>query len=224
MAGGFLGVLVFTEPAADAAARRWVALHRTVAAVDTRNTRSRVEAAEAARPNRSKAPSTPERIEDFLQVDPMEIEIGVGLIRLADPKRGGDLLDRVQRVRQNVAAEIGIIMPKVRIRDNMRLEQHQYRIKIADVVDCPGDGCSRRNCWPSTPGRHAARSPASRNSRPGAQARGRVDRSGRSPTAEMFGYTVVEPAAVLATHSPKSSGATPTRSSPATPRSTWSTS
>ena len=64
----------------------------------------------------------------------MEIEIGVGLIRLADPKRGGDLLERIQRVRQNVAADIGIIMPKVRIRDNMRLEQNQYRIKIADMA------------------------------------------------------------------------------------------
>jgi len=52
---------------------------------------------------------------------------------LADTRRGGDLLDRIQRVRQALAAEIGIILPKVRVRDNMRLEQNQYRIKIADV-------------------------------------------------------------------------------------------
>ena len=68
----------------------------------------------------------------------MEVEIGVGLIRLADPERGGDLLERIQRVRQNVAADIGIILPKVRIRDNMRLEQNQYRIKIADMVVAEG--------------------------------------------------------------------------------------
>ncbi len=79
-----------------------------------------------------------ERIEDFLATDPMEIEIGVGLIRLADPKRGGDLLERIQRVRQNVAGEIGIIMPKVRIRDNVRLDPQQYRIKIADVSVAEG--------------------------------------------------------------------------------------
>ena len=45
-----------------------------------------------------------DRIEDYLTVDPMEVEVGVGLIRLADPKRGGDLLERIQRVRQSVAA------------------------------------------------------------------------------------------------------------------------
>ena len=68
----------------------------------------------------------------------MELELGVGLIRLADPKRGGDLLERIQRVRQNLAAEIGIILPKVRVRDNMRLEQNQYRIKIADMAVAQG--------------------------------------------------------------------------------------
>ena len=79
-------------------------------------------AATKAKDDAKKKPD--ERIEDYLTTDPMEIEIGVGLIRLADPKRGGDLLERIQRVRQNVAADIGIIMPKVRIRDNMRLEQN----------------------------------------------------------------------------------------------------
>ena len=69
----------------------------------------------------------------------MEIELGVGLIRLADPNRGGDLLERVQRVRQNIAGEIGILMPKVRIRDNMRLEPNQYRIKIADMPVAEGE-------------------------------------------------------------------------------------
>ena len=68
----------------------------------------------------------------------MEIELGVGLIRLADPNRGGDLLERVQKVRQNIAGEIGILMPKVRIRDNMRLDPNQYRIKIADIADRAG--------------------------------------------------------------------------------------
>ena len=117
---------------------------------------------EAAAQTQSRAEATKkpeERVEDFLSVDPMEIEIGVGLIRLADPKRGGDLLERIQRVRQNVAADIGIIMPKVRIRDNMRLDQNQYRIKIVDVPVAEGTSesqhaaghelgqCHRQDSW-----------------------------------------------------------------------------
>ena len=80
-----------------------------------------------------------ERIEDYRTTDPMEIEIGIGLIRLADPKRGGDLLERIQRVRQNVAADMGIIMPKVRIRDNIRLAENEYRIKIANNPVAEGE-------------------------------------------------------------------------------------
>ena len=108
------------------------------------------EAAAASRGRQAK-PQPEERIEDYLAVDPMEIEVGVGLIRLADPKRGGDLLERIQRVRQSVAGEIGIIMPKVRIRDNMRLEPNQYRIKIADMPVAAGPRRARRSCWRSTP-------------------------------------------------------------------------
>ena len=91
----------------------------------------------------------------------MEIEVGVGLIRLADPNRGGDLLERIQRVRQNVAAEIGIIMPKVRIRDNMRLEPNEYRIKIADMPVAQARRADA-SCWRSTPASPPARSTASR--------------------------------------------------------------
>ena len=96
---------------------------------------------------------TQNRVEDYLAVDPMELELGVGLLRLADPKRGGDLLERIQRMRQNMAAEIGIILPKVRVRDNMRLEPNQYRIKIADMAVAQGtiDGTTPRA------GRHADR-------------------------------------------------------------------
>lgn len=64
-------------------------------------------------------------------MDPLELEIGVGLIRLADPKRGGDLLNQVTGVRRLLAAELGVVLPKVRIRDNLRLERRNYRIKVA---------------------------------------------------------------------------------------------
>jgi len=97
---------------------------------------SRSSAASKTRQDTQPAPDqAPEpagkRIEDYLTVDPMELEIGVGLIRLADPKRGGDLLAQITEVRRRVATELGIVLPKVRVRDNMRLGRREYRIKIA---------------------------------------------------------------------------------------------
>jgi flagellar biosynthesis protein FlhA len=85
------------------------------------------------------AQSAAEHDEQFLLVEPMEIELGVGLVRLADPNRGGDLLQRVQGVRRHIAGEIGILMPKVRMRDNIRLEPNQYRIKLADLPVAQGE-------------------------------------------------------------------------------------
>ncbi len=130
----------------------------------------------------------------------MEVEIGVGLIRLADPNRGGDLLERIHRIRQNVAGEIGIILPKVRIRDNFRLDQQQYRIKIADMPVADGHvepGMLLAMDSGMTTGKVAGHRHA--RTRPSAPRR-----SGSTPRvreqAEMYGYTVVEPGAVIATH------------------------
>ncbi|WP_152049349.1 flagellar biosynthesis protein FlhA [Tautonia marina] len=75
-----------------------------------------------------------ERMEDLLHVDPLELEIGFRLIALADPTRGGDLLDRIRHVRHRVARELGLIVPQVRIRDEMGLTPNDYRIKIRGVV------------------------------------------------------------------------------------------
>ncbi len=70
------------------------------------------------------------RIEEYLAVDPVELELGRSLIRLADVRRGSNLLSRITQLRQTLAMQLGLVLPKVRIRDNLRLEQDQYRIKI----------------------------------------------------------------------------------------------
>jgi flagellar biosynthesis protein FlhA len=131
VAGGFLAVLVFTGlPAVPL-----LALGAGCAGVAIllsqreKQAKAAVQAKREADVGRRAQP-----VEDYLAVDPMEIELGVGLLRLADPKRGGDLLERIQRVRQATAAEVGVILPKVRVRDNTRLEPNQFRIKIADLV------------------------------------------------------------------------------------------
>lgn len=140
-----------------------------------------------------------ERIEDFLSVDPMEIEIGAGLIRLANPKQGGDLLPRITAVRQGVANDIGIILPKVRVKDFTRLGEYQYRIKISGNVVATGE---------VLPGKFLAiDSGATTGKVPGIETRDPafnqpavwID-SGLRERAQMMGYTTVEPTAVLATH------------------------
>jgi flagellar biosynthesis protein FlhA len=79
-----------------------------------------------------------DRVEDFLAVDPLEIELGLRLLKMADTARGGDLLRRVTAVRQRVAAEVGLILPKVRIRDNLRLDERGYRLRLAHNVVAQG--------------------------------------------------------------------------------------
>ena len=161
--------------------------------------RESAAATATARVEAEKAKKPEERIEDYLTVDPMEIEIGVGLIRLADPSRGGDLLPRITGVRQSVAADIGIVLPKVRIRDNMRLDENQYRIKIANNPVAIGavypDRLLAMDSGMTTgtvPG-EATRDPAFQ------QPAVWIDH-GLRDRAEMLGYTPVDPAAVLATH------------------------
>lgn len=196
VAGGFLAVLIMTD------------LPRTplmvlcaacigMARVMTRKEAERLSSEEetANKPE----PAAEERIEDYLTVDPMEVEVGVGLIRLADPKRGGDLLERVQRVRQSVASEIGIIMPKVRIRDNMRLDPNEYRIKIADMPVAQ-DRIEPSNLLAIDSGMTTGpiEGIATKDPAFGTEARWIIP--GLQDQAELMGYTVVEPGAVLATH------------------------
>ena len=75
-------------------------------------------------------PAPERRVEDYLRLDPLEIELGVGLLRLADPQRGGDLLAKIAALRTRAAVDLGLVLPKVRIRDNIRLDDHGYRINI----------------------------------------------------------------------------------------------
>jgi flagellar biosynthesis protein FlhA len=196
--GGFLAILVFTSlprvPLLTLGAA-CIGLSRMMTRRESLAAETAVQQAERDK----KAREPEERVEDYLTVDPMEVELGVGLIRLADPNRGGDLLERVQRVRQNIAGEIGILMPKVRIRDNMRLEASQYRIKIADIP------VAQAELEPAlllaidsgmTSGQVdgiATKDPAF-----GSEAKWIIP--GLADQAEMLGYTVVEPGAVLATH------------------------
>ena len=82
-----------------------------------------------------KKPRKPEAVEDLLHIDPMEIEIGYGLIPLVDTAQKGDLLSRVTSIRRQTAIELGIVVPPIRIRDNMQLPPNDYSVRIHGPED-----------------------------------------------------------------------------------------
>ena len=81
----------------------------------------------------------PENVVSLLQVDPIELEFGYGIIPLADVNQGGDLLDRVVMIRRQIALELGTVVPIIRLRDNIQLNPNQYIIKIKGVQVTEGE-------------------------------------------------------------------------------------
>lgn len=93
---------------------------------------------EARRDAAKAAPQQP-AVEELLRLDTMEIEIGYGLVQLVDTNRGGDLLDRISLIRRQLASEIGIVVPPIRIRDNMQLGPNAYHVKMRGAVVGSGE-------------------------------------------------------------------------------------
>jgi flagellar biosynthesis protein FlhA len=106
---------------------------------------SRVQAAEAIESEISEEDTMadeirkPENVVSLLQVDPIELEFGYGIIPLADVNQGGDLLDRVVMIRRQIALELGTIVPIIRLRDNIQLPPNTYAIKIKGIEVARGE-------------------------------------------------------------------------------------
>lgn len=73
---------------------------------------------------------SPVEISPVVPLDPLSLELGYGLIPLVDKEHGAELLDRITRIRRESALELGLVVPRIRIIDNMRLEPSEYSIKI----------------------------------------------------------------------------------------------
>lgn len=141
----------------------------------------------------------PERMEEYLKVDPMEVEIGYALIPLVDASRGNDLLDRIAMIRRQIAADLGLLVPPIRIRDNIQLKPNQYQIKIR------GHKVALSELYPGQflaidPGYVTEPVEGIEIEEPAFGLRAKWIGENIKSLAERRGYTVVEPAAVLATH------------------------
>jgi flagellar biosynthesis protein FlhA len=141
----------------------------------------------------------PEKVEDYLHVDPMELEIGYGLIPLVDSTQGGDLLDRITLIRRQLAQELGIIIPPIRIRDNIQLKPNEYRIKIRTFMVGKGELMSGAYLA-MDPGTVTKKIRGIETTEPAFGLPALWITESQKESAELAGYTVVELPAVLATH------------------------
>ena len=139
------------------------------------------------------------RAEDYLEVDPMRIEIGAALLPLADPRRGGDLMDRISSVRAILASEMGILLPKVRMKDRLNLPESVYEIQIAGNRVARGEARPGKLLAIDT-GRTTAPLPGEPTREPAAGRTAYWISPEDQARAELYGYEIVPAAAVISTH------------------------
>lgn len=148
----------------------------------------------------SQKPEAPvERIEDFLKVDTLEVEIGYGLIPLVDDSHSNDLLDRIAIIRRQMASELGLIVPPIRIRDNVSLRPNEYHIKIRGISVATSQ-LYHGQMLAIDPGTISDPIAGIKTTEPAFDLEAIWIEESQRALAEKRGYTVVEPTAVLATH------------------------
>jgi flagellar biosynthesis protein FlhA len=134
-----------------------------------------------------------------LRLDPLELEVGYGLVRLVDRSKGGDLLDRVQAIRHQMAQELGIMLPPVRIRDNVELEPTTYRLKIKGVPVASGTAYADQYLAMDN-GVASGRLQGVQTVEPAFGLKATWIGNEQRERAEALGYTVVDAVSVVATH------------------------
>ncbi|MDI6703093.1 MAG: flagellar biosynthesis protein FlhA [bacterium] len=158
-----------------------------------------VEKVEAKKREEVERAKRPESVMSLLQVDPMELEIGYSLIPLVDPEQGGDLLDRVTMIRRQMAMDLGLVVPPIRIRDNMQLRPDTYVIKIKGVEVAKG-GIKVDHYLAMNPGTATEEIEGEKTIEPAFKLPAIWITEAERERAEMAGYTVVDAPSIVATH------------------------
>lgn len=141
----------------------------------------------------------PESVVSLLNVDPIEFEFGYGLIPLADSNQGGDLLDRIVMIRRQLAIELGLVIPVVRIRDNIQLQPNEYRLKIKGSEMARGE-LLLDHYLAMSPGIDDDSIEGIDTVEPSFGLPAKWITEEVKEQAEIFGYTVVDPPSVVSTH------------------------
>jgi len=138
-------------------------------------------------------------IEDLLKVEPVVVELGLDLVYLGDEARGGQLVERVQRIRRQLATDLGLILPTVRLRDNVKLGAGQYRVLLRGEVVASGQVVARQNLA-LDPGGVTGQLKGAEGRDPVFGMKGIWVPDSQRTRAQQLGYTVVDVPTVLTTH------------------------
>ncbi len=141
----------------------------------------------------------PENVVSLLNVDPIELEFGYGIIPLADVNQGGDLLDRVVMIRRQIALELGTVVPIIRLRDNIQLNPNQYIIKIKGIQVSEGE-ILFDHYMAMNPGYVEEEITGIPTFEPSFHLPAIWITESQRERAESLGYTVVDPPSIIATH------------------------
>lgn len=142
---------------------------------------------------------TQENIVELISMDPIEFEFGYGLIPIVDASQGGDLLERIVMIRKQLAIELGMVIPTVRIRDNIQLNPNEYRIKIKGNEVASGE-LMLDHYLAMTPGISEDDIEGIDTREPAFGLPAKWISEDKKDEAELLGYTVVDPPSVVSTH------------------------
>jgi flagellar biosynthesis protein FlhA len=167
----------------------------------SKEAQSRKKIAEKNAEKKQSESNTPveERTEDLLKIDTLGLEIGYGLIPLVDPNQKGDLLERISSIRKQIAGELGIVVPPIRIRDNVQLSPNEYQIKVKGIRIAKFEILTD-HVLAINPGYLDEQLDGFKTTDPAFGLNATWILPTLREVAEAKGFTVVEPGAVIATH------------------------
>ncbi|MCQ2790091.1 MAG: flagellar biosynthesis protein FlhA, partial [bacterium] len=158
------------------------------------------EQEKAEKLGKRKKKATKESVMDLLKVEAIEIEIGYRLVPLLNAKEGGDLLERIAQIRRQTALELGIILPSIRVRDNLQLSPNSYQIKLNGTAIESGIVYPERSLAMNATGINDGKIQGINAIEPAFGLPAIWIEEKDKDLAEAYDYTVVNPSAVVATH------------------------
>lgn len=175
--------------------------HKDLQAKEVLDLKAQEDAKKAQKLGKKRKKATRESVLELLNVETLEIEIGYRLVSLLDPEKGGDLLDRIAQIRRQSALDLGIVLPSIRVRDNLQLPPNTYQVKLKGVSIESGE---------VYPDRSLAMNSMGGAEDPNIKGINTIEPAFKLPAiwieekdkeyAETVGYTVVSPSAVISTH------------------------